>query len=240
MTGETLDCYNCGRTNPEWAQVCRSCGVPLRRHGVARSVPEGRIPTDRDSLISMGAVLVVIVAAILFGLFFSSLNPTDPEAGIGGAPTPSPSLVISPIASDTPLPEETEAPTPPPEETAEPALPGTVRFGTGIDANQEVTGETDTFTPGDQFAHSVAVSEPFGVPEIQEGVVRLNEDGTDGEVVVNFENNVLPVDPSATIAGICCVAAENFISAWGPGVYAFRVYIEGELIAEGEFRLAEG
>ena len=48
-TDETVDCYNCGRSNPEWAQVCRSCGVPLR-HGQARVVPTGRIPTDRNSL----------------------------------------------------------------------------------------------------------------------------------------------------------------------------------------------
>jgi hypothetical protein len=24
MTEETVDCFNCGRANPEWAQVCRS------------------------------------------------------------------------------------------------------------------------------------------------------------------------------------------------------------------------
>ena len=30
MTGDSVECFNCGRANPSWAQVCRSCGVPMR------------------------------------------------------------------------------------------------------------------------------------------------------------------------------------------------------------------
>jgi hypothetical protein len=237
MTGESVDCFNCGRANPEWAQVCRSCGVPLR-HGVARSIPGGRFPTDRDSLVSIGAVVATIVGAILFGLFFSNLNPTDPDAGIAGAPTPSPTEAPTPSPTETPPPEETAEPTQ--SATQEPSLPGTVAFGTGVDESGNVTGEVDTFTPGTTFAHSITMSDPFGVPEIQEGVVRLNDDGSDGEAVVNFEQNGLAVDPSATVAGWTCCDAAGFIGSWGPGVYVLRVYIEGELVAEGEFRLTEG
>ena len=83
-TDETVDCYNCGRSNPEWAQVCRSCGVPLR-HGQARVVPTGRIPTDTNSLISIAAVIGVILGAVVLGIFLSSLNPTDPTRGRGRA-----------------------------------------------------------------------------------------------------------------------------------------------------------
>ena len=43
---ETVDCFNCGRANPEWAQVCRSCGVALR-HGEERVVPTGIPRMDR-------------------------------------------------------------------------------------------------------------------------------------------------------------------------------------------------
>jgi len=85
MTDETVDCFNCGRANPEWAQVCRSCGVVLR-HGEARIAPTGRLPSDRDSIISLAAVIGTIVGALLLGLFVSSLNPTDPT--VGAAPTP--------------------------------------------------------------------------------------------------------------------------------------------------------
>ena len=96
-TDETVDCYNCGRSNPEWAQVCRSCGVPLR-HGQARVVPTGRIPTDTNSLLSIAAVIGVILGAVVLGIFLSSLNPTDPLVG-EGAPTPT--ATPSPSAEPT-------------------------------------------------------------------------------------------------------------------------------------------
>src|SRR5919107_1690515 len=70
MTDETVDCFNCGRANPEWAQVCRSCGVVLR-HGEEPVVPTGPFPTDPTSLISIGAVVGTILAALLIGLFVS-------------------------------------------------------------------------------------------------------------------------------------------------------------------------
>ena len=236
MSGEMIDCFNCGRANPEWAQVCRSCGVPLR-HGVTRSIPEGRIPTDRDSLISIAAVVATIVAAVFLGLFIANLNPTDPDAAIGGAATPTPTAEPTPSPSPTRRP-----PTPPPSEppSEAPTLPGTVAFGTGVDASGNVTGPVDTFTPGVVFAHSITLPEPFGVSEIQEGVVRLNEDGTDGDAVVDYNANALPVDPSSSVAGWTCCDAAGFISSWGPGVYVLRVYVEGELVAEGQFRLAAG
>ena len=128
-TDETVDCYNCGRSNPEWAQVCRSCGVPLR-HGQARVVPTGRIPTDTNSLISIAAVIGVILGAVVLGIFLSSLNPTDPIVG-EGAPTPT--------ATPSPTAEATEAPpsdTPEPTPSPTPALPGTIAFGDQLDANR--------------------------------------------------------------------------------------------------------
>ena len=82
---ETVDCYNCGRSNPEWAQVCRSCGVALR-HGQTRIAPTGRIPQDTASLISIAAVIGTIFGAVVIGLFLSGLNPTEPVSG--GLPTP--------------------------------------------------------------------------------------------------------------------------------------------------------
>ena len=127
MTEETVDCFNCGRANPEWAQVCRSCGVALR-HGQARIVPTGRYPTDRDSLISIVAVIGTILLAVVLGLFISSLDPSEPTVG-EASPTPSPtrhgrlprrSRSVAPSASVS------VAPTPSPT----PALPGTVVFGT--------------------------------------------------------------------------------------------------------------
>ena len=135
MTDETVDCFNCGRANPEWAQVCRSCGVVLR-HGQARIVPTGRYPTDRDSLISLGAVIGTILAALVLGLFVSSLNPIDPT--VGAAPTPTPSATATPTEVPSVAPSASTSVAPVPSPT--PALPGTIVFGSELDANQQVVG----------------------------------------------------------------------------------------------------
>jgi hypothetical protein len=236
MTGETVECFNCGRPNPEWAQVCRSCGVPLR-HGVASSVPEGRVPTDPTSLISIGAVVATIVGAIVLGLFVANLNPTDPSQ-IGVRPSaiasptinPIPSVSVAPSASAPPA-SATPAPTP--------ALVGSIAFGTGIDGSGQITGATDTFTPGAYFAHVITMTEPFGVASVGEQVVKVAEDGTETEVVAAAGNS-LTVDPASTTGGIVCCLARELINELGPGNFILRVYRGDELIAEGAFIFAEG
>ena len=47
-----------------------------------------------------------------------------------------------------------------------PGPPGSLTFGTGLDANQEVTGPKDIFGPADQIAYSLALPTPFGVGTI--------------------------------------------------------------------------
>ena len=234
MTEETVECFNCGRANPEWAQVCRSCGVPLR-HGQTRVAPTGRFPTDQNSLISIGAVLGTILAAVLVGIFVSGLNPSDPSLALA-SPTPTPSAEPSIDASGPAAPTETPAPTPVPT----PALPATVVFGEELNANREVVAAKETFVPGMTFAHSIVSSEPFGAATIGEEVVRLNEDGTDGDQIVAPDVNQLTVNPESTIAGFVAGDAGNFVRDWGPGLYEMRIYIGDTLIARGQFRLAEG
>ena len=78
MTGDSVECFNCGRANPSWAQVCRSCGVPMRPGGAGSQPPAGRLPTDRDSLFSIGAALATIGVAIVFGLILSGMLPEAP------------------------------------------------------------------------------------------------------------------------------------------------------------------
>ena len=233
MTNETLECFNCGRANPEWAQVCRSCGVPLRQ-GRERTVPTGRVPTDRDSLISIGAVLGTILAAIVIGLFISGLNPIQPTVGLS-TPTPEPTLETTPEPSVAPSVEPTVAPTATPV-----PLPATVAFGTSLDENNQVVDPVETFTPTMVWAHSITSTQPFGASVIGEEVTRLNEDGTDAETIVNQAQNQLGVDPAATGVGFVAGPASNFIRDWGPGLYVLRVYVNDELIGEGTFRLAEG
>ncbi|MDQ3690578.1 MAG: zinc ribbon domain-containing protein [Chloroflexota bacterium] len=241
MTDETVDCFNCGRANPEWAQVCRSCGVALR-HGEARVVPAGRFPTDRNSLISLAAVLGTIVAAMLFGLFVAGLNPTDPPVAA------EPSATATATATATPTEEPSVAPTESvaasvsvaPSASEAPALPATIVFGSELDGDRQIVEPVDTFTPGMAFAHSVTSTEPFGVETIGEQIVRLNEDGSEGDQLVAADGNQLPVNPEATSAGFVAGDSANFVRDWGPGAYEMRVYAGETLIARGSFRLAEG
>ena len=230
MTDETVDCFNCGRPNPEWAQVCRSCGVALR-HGEARVVPTGPIPTDRNSLISMSAVIGTIVAAILVGLFVSNLNPTESTVG-QATPTPTSTDVVTPSPTAEPTEEATPAPTAEPT----PELPGTLAFGSELDADNQVVEVVETFTPSMNFAYSVAVPDGFGAPQIGNEVVRIEED----ETTVVLEREPVNVDPAATNFGYVIGQAGTFITAWGPGEYEWRVYVEDEIVARGRFRLADG
>jgi hypothetical protein len=226
-TDQTVDCYNCGRSNPEWAQVCRSCGVQLR-HGQTRVVPTGRFPTDTTSLVSIAAVIGVILGAVVIGLFISGLNPTEPVAV--GLPTPSPTP--SATAEPTAAPTDTPAPTPSPT----PALPGTIAFGSALDANRVVSEPVETFTPSVAFAYSFTMPQAFGTNAIENEIAKVSDTG---------ENIVLPrdsvdVDPAASSVGYVIGTAGDFLSAWGPGEFEWRVYLDGALVARGRFRYSEG
>ena len=235
MTDETIDCFNCGRPNPDWAQVCRSCGVALR-HGETRVVPTGPFPSDRDSLISMGAVIATILGAVLIGLFLSSLNTTERNVG-RATPTPMP---VSPPVS-TPAPQPTIAITPSPTvaatvtATPEPELRGTLTFGTGLDGDRQVTGATDTFTPGDTFAYSLSVPGGAGGTPIRNVIQRTSDPA---ETVV--EGDEIAVDPASEVIGFTLGSASGFVADWGPGEYQWQIFVGEELVAEAPFRLAEG
>ena len=127
-----------------------------------------------------------------------------------------------------------------PVPTATPGLPGTVVFGTTLDANKQVIDPTETFTPGMTFAHSIVYNAPFGAATLGEQVLRVNDDGTDGETIVDAPQNQLSVDPAASSAGFVATDAANFVRDWGTGLYEMRIFIGETLIARGQFRLAEG
>lgn len=231
MNDETVDCFNCGRANPEWAQVCRSCGVALR-HGEARVVPTERFPADRDSLISIGAVVGTILGALLLGLFLSSLNPIDPTVGAAPSPTP--------IATATPTEEPSVAssasasvaPTPPPT----PALPGTIVFGSELNGERQVVAPVDTFTPEVAFAYSVTMPDTFGADAIENEIAKI----TDGEATIVLERQGVPVEAGSTAFGYVIGTAGDLLGQWGPGDFEWRVYIGDAMVARGTFRYAEG
>lgn len=231
---DTIECSNCGHANPSWAQVCRNCGVSLQRdlaHPVSR--PQTPFPTDQASLVSLGAAVGSIVIAIVLGLFFSSINPTQPTVGVSLSPSPTPSLAPLPSASGS-APPASATPIATPKPT--PHLPGTISFGTGLTASKDVTNPTTSFGPSGYFAYAVSMPQPFGVTTLLEETVRT---ANGKETVVDPRtNNPVHVSASATKFGFR-VTTSSLLQAWGGGgTFTLRVYRGTELIAAGSFTLS--
>ena len=233
MSGDTIECFNCGHANPSWAQVCRQCGFPIRPDGPASGSPGGIFPTDQASLISIGGTLGAIVLAIAVGLVVSGMIPPAPNVAVE-TPTPSPSP--TPVASVSVAPIGSQSAAPSGASTV--PLVGTITFGTGLDSStKQVTGPTTAFVSGSGFAHSIQLTEAFGVNVIQEEVVRVAADGTE-TVVQPRAGSDLQVSATSKIAGFRVRDAGPLIQAWGTGNFILRVYRATELLAEGPFSLS--
>jgi hypothetical protein len=192
---------------------------------------------DQGSLIAIGAALGTIVIAIVVGLLVGGILPPAPPVA---AATPTPSESAAPSAPPTPTPDPSASVgSPGPSIAPPPDLPGTLTFGLGLNAEtQRVTNPTDTFSPGTLFAHSVELTQPFGVTQLGEGVSKVNEDGSE-TLVINQETNVISgINPDATVDGFT-VDTNLLLDAIGPGTFVMRVYRGSELLAQGTFILVE-
>ena len=231
MTGETIECYNCGFANPPWAQVCRNCGAAVKPASSGRGGPRGIFPTDQASLISIGVSVAAIVGAIVVGLLVSGILPAAPPAP---TETPTPSASVSAEPSESAAPSVSTEPTALPSQS----LIGTITFGYGLnEATSEVIDAATTFGPGQNFAHSIRLTEVFGVEQIQEEVIRVNGDGT-LTVVQERTDEVVPVQADSDVVGFR-VSATALIQLWGTGDYILRAYRGIELLAEGRFTLTD-
>jgi hypothetical protein len=235
MTGDTVECFNCGHENPSWAQVCRSCGYAIQPVASSSGGPAGLFPTDQASLTAIGGAMAAIVGAIVLGLILSGLIPPAPNVATETAsPTPTPSASAS--ASEDPSASASALGS----ALASPQLPGTLIFGTGWDGNTlQITGATTEFTAASAgFAHAISLGAPIGVDRLQEEVVRLAADGTETVVQSRADGTVF-VDPTRTTDGLKSDASmSELIAAWGTGTFVMRVYRGGELLAEGVFTFA--
>jgi hypothetical protein len=231
MSGDAVECFNCGHANPSWAQVCRNCGAPMTTEVARRPGPLGIFPTDRSSLTSIAATLGAILAAIVVGAVLSGLIPPAPNVAEATA-TPSPSASVSPSVSVVPSPSGSGAPTP----SATPGLIGTISYGYALDPTTHMAIQpTDSFAPGDQFCYSISLSEPFGVTKMPEEVMKVNSDGT-LTIVQSRDNEIMNVTPAAKVAGYC-TRATGLIQEWSTGNFIMREYRGAQLIAEGRFAL---
>jgi hypothetical protein len=185
----------------------------------------------------MGGALAAILGAVLLGLAFSLLNPSRPGTGRLDS-TPSPSVLPQPSGS---VAATTKAPTPAPTAKPTPGLPGTVTFGTALNrATRQITAPGTTFTPGSIFAHSIALNRPFGVTQIYEQVVRVENGGK--QTTVQAPSEALNVQAAWTVTGYA-TRADALLQAWGPGTYRMMVYLSPngrDMIATGTFTLAAG
>jgi hypothetical protein len=228
MTGDTVECFNCGHENPSWAQVCRSCGFAIQPSAPVTSGAGGLFPTDQASLTAIGGTLGAIVAAIALGLILSGLIPPAPNvAEETPSPTPSPSASPSVVPS--------VAPSPSVEPT--PSLPGTVIFGTGWDNNtRQIIGETTNFTsasPG--FAYAISLNEPIGVDRLEGVVVRVAADGTE-TIVQTRDSGEIIVDKTLKTDGLKLkYTMAQLYGSWGKGTHILRLYRGAELLGEGTF-----
>ena len=241
MTGDSVECFNCGRANPSWAQVCRSCGVPMRPGGAGSKPPAGRLPTDRDSLFSIGAALATIGVAIVFGLVLAGMLPEAPAVIASASPTPSSSLGPSP--SQAPASASSE-----PTARPTPELIGTLSFGAGLNqSTQEVIDKNDTFASGSTFCHSISLPQPFGVDEYQEEVLKIRSNGK-LTIVQRRGFGTLPVASGDSVVGWCnptdvLIFGVAGSDGWGTGDFMLRAYRRHngspQLLAQGRFTLTE-
>jgi hypothetical protein len=235
MTDEGLHCHNCGRENPSWAQVCRSCGVPLEADVMAIG-PSGRIPTDQRSLAAIGATIGTILLAIVLAVFVSGLDPIDAGVGLEPTPTPSPTPELTPTPQpETPEPEPEDTPEPTPEPP--PGLPGQIITGIGRDG-VNITDETDTFAPGTTFSHAIDLGEEeFGVGQITETILRV--DNGEETLVVDHYPLTVP-DPGISRVAYGPVSTDNLRGeVGGPGTYVIRAHRGDEVLAEATFTLTD-
>jgi len=235
MTGDTVECFNCGHENPSWAQVCRSCGYAIQQVAPTTGGPAGLFPTDQASLTAIGGALAAIVGAIVLGLILSGLIPPAPNIL---AETPSPTPTQSASASPSEIPSAAESATG--SAIASPALPGTIIFGTGWNNDTlQITGTTTEFTAASAgFAHAISLADPIGVDRLQEEVVRLAADGTETVVQSRADGTVF-VDPTRTTDGFrSSESMSALLASWGKGTMVMRIFRGGVLIAEGTFTFA--
>jgi hypothetical protein len=230
MSGDTVECFNCGHANPSWAQVCRNCGAPMTTEVPRRAGPLGMVPTDRASLTSIGVTVGAILSAIVVGALLSGLIPPAPNVA-ETTPTPSPSPSGSPTES-VPAASGSAGPSTSPS----PSLIGTISYGYALDPTTHLVSEpTESFAPGDQFCYSISLSEPFGTAQIGEEVLRIETDGS-LTVVQSRDNEKMDVTPAAQVAGFC-TRATGLIQVWSTGNFIMREYRGVELIAEGRFAM---
>jgi hypothetical protein len=234
MTGDTIECFNCGHENPSWAQVCRSCGYAIQPVASSSGGPAGLFPTDQASLTAIGGAMAAIVGAIVLGLILSGLIPPAPNVA---TETPSPTPMPSGSASASEVPSASADASA--SVLASPGLPGTLIFGTGWDNTAlQITGATTEFTAASAgFAHAISLAAPIGVDRLLEEVVKVNEAGT--ETVVQSRDTrtgTVFVNPTRTTDGFKSTkTVAELIAAWGTGTHILRVYRGGELLAQGVF-----
>jgi hypothetical protein len=109
---------------------------------------------------------------------------------------------------------------------------GEIVFGTGLDANNEVTGQTDIFGVNDLIAYRASFSESAGSTSIDFILARV----TNGTETAVFTQAITVPDPDSNFAS---EANSSLATLAGntPGTYVMRLYRGSTKLAEGTFTL---
>jgi hypothetical protein len=121
--------------------------------------------------------------------------------------------------------------------TPSPPSPRAITFGTALDpVSGEATGATERFRAGDVVAYSLRLAAPPGVDHVLVEVIRLVGD-TEEVAQAPSEQKI---KPNSAVMG-WSVDATIWLTAWGPGTYAMRIYLpeRPDPIATGGFTLVE-
>jgi hypothetical protein len=216
-----------------------------RRQGVVYGPPtrnssDGAVPIVGrliGALIVVGAIVVLLVGALaVIGSGPDAAPATSPTATLPGLLSPSPSATRRP--TPTPLPTPTQSPsgspTPSPIAVVLVEGPGKITFASDYTANFDLVDPHVEFTMNDVIAWQANIGDPVGR-------VRVNFDIYRVDPATMAETNV----HAGSFVGQNANAKFYYAKAPvdrevdAPGVYVMRYSVDGEIIAEGYFRVTE-
>jgi len=189
------------------------------------------------ALIVVGAIVVLLVGAL-------AVIGSGPAAGPATSPTPTRPGLLSPSPSATLRPTSTPVPTPTPSPSGSPTPsplavvlvegPGKITFASDYTGNFELVDPHVEFGMSDVIAWQANIGDPVGR-------VRVNFDIYRVDPATMAETNV----HSGSFVGQNANAKFYYAKAPvnrevdAPGVYVMRYSVDGEIIAEGYFRVTE-
>jgi hypothetical protein len=187
------------------------------------------------ALIVVGAIVVLLVGALaVIGSGPNAAPATSPTPTLPGLPSPSATLRPTATPVHTPTPSPSGPPTPSPIAVELVEGPGTITFASDYTANFDLVDPHVEFAMSDVIAWQANIGDPVGRVRVDFDIYRVDP-------LTMAETNV----HSGSFVGQNANAKFYYAKAPvdrevdAPGVYVMRYSVDGEIIAEGYFRVTE-